>query len=177
MTSHPSPWTLNLWWWSHAWCLMSRSSMGASFLMMSFHLVVLRHDPWVMRRDLWWWLHLFMEGRGLFWHLFNTRHLLRGHFYVLSLYLYIWGYCWGRPWPIQLMSWIFCVFRDLRVYRTGVASYKKASAPHCQNKNHTCGETSLLVFFYLSSSWSTYAHLWKIDLVDVFLVLVDVSRN
>jgi hypothetical protein len=78
--------------------------------------------------------------------------------------------------PFNLCHGYFVFLGTLRVYRTGVSSYK-ASSPHCQNTTHTCGETSLLVFFYLSSSWSTYAHLWKINLVDVFLVLVDVSRN
>jgi hypothetical protein len=62
----------------------------------------------------------------------------------------------------------FIVLWALMVYSAKVSSYKKATTPLCQNTTHNRGEKSLFVFFFsLSSSWSTYAHLWKIDMVDV----------
>jgi hypothetical protein len=39
----------------------------------------------------------------------HTCDLLRRRFHVLALYFYVGGYFGGRPRPIHLVSWIYCI--------------------------------------------------------------------
>jgi hypothetical protein len=77
--------------------------------------------------------------------------------------------------PSNLYHGYFMFLRALRVYNAKVASHKKASATTLLNHNSHLWRIVITCLLLLSSLWSTYSHLWKIDLVDVFLVSVDVS--
>jgi len=64
----------------------------------------------------------------------------------------------------------FTFLGALRAYRARVASYKKSSATSLLNDNTHLSRITSIILFSSFSLWSTYAYLWKIDLVDAFLV-------